>query len=273
MASFPALARRTSGGLLALAVVLAAIIPDWPHSIPTLVLVTLAAFVAGMEITGIALPSAGSFRKLASGASTAVSALGFALFPEAAVWFLLMPGAVYSLLTVAGGRPAGSIASVAGAGWMSMLWAAGLGSIARLRVTSPEPWLALLPLACCWAGDSAAYFAGCAFGRHRLSPAISPAKSVEGLLAGLAASTGAAVLTGLAGGLQAGPAVMVACGLVCGLAGVHGDLLESAFKRDAGVKDSGIFLPGHGGVLDRTDSIVTAAPAALLALLAAGIVP
>ncbi|HOA04902.1 MAG TPA: phosphatidate cytidylyltransferase [Candidatus Fermentibacter daniensis] len=272
MASFPALARRTGGAAVALAVVLAAIVPDWPHAVPTFVLAALAAFAAGMEIAGICHGSPGRLRRIPAGAATAVSAFGFAFFPDAAAWFLLLPGLVYSILAVLEGRPTGSIASVAGAGWMSMFWAAGLGSIARLRAASPEPWLALLPLVCCWAGDTAAYFAGCAFGKHKLSPTISPAKSVEGLWAGLAVSTGAALLVGSAGGLSAGPFVMAACGLVCGLAAVHGDLLESAFKRDAGVKDSGVFLPGHGGVLDRTDSIVAAAPAVLLMLMAAGIV-
>jgi len=118
-----------------------------------------------------------------------------------------------------------------------------------------------------WANDIGAYFVGSAFGRHKLMPEVSPNKSVEGALAGLAAGVcvgvGARAL-GVALGWwpQVPTAHAVALSLAVGLAGQAGDLAESAMKRNAHVKDSGTFLPGHGGVLDRIDSVLFAIPVA-----------
>lgn len=113
--------------------------------------------------------------------------------------------------------------------------------------------------------DIAAYFTGTAFGRHKLAPSISPAKSWEGLAGGFAMA--------LAGGLAAAlllPEVDILQGLmlgaVVGVLAPAGDLVESVFKREVGKKDSGNLLPGHGGLLDRLDAIAFAAPAAFLLL-------
>ena len=120
----------------------------------------------------------------------------------------------------------------------------------------------LLTCAVVFAGDSAAFYVGTLRGRHKLAPAISPGKTVEGAIAGLAASllTGALGAAGFLSGLSAaGGAVF---GLLVGLAGQAGDLFESCWKRAAGVKDSGSLLPGHGGFLDRLDALLFAAPVA-----------
>ncbi len=126
--------------------------------------------------------------------------------------------------------------------------------------------LLLLPLCVTWAGDTAAFFAGRRFGKRRLAPHISPGKTVEGALAGLAG----AVATGFALGFAldqgplypVSPAAGAAIGLVLGVAGQLGDLAESRLKREAGVKDSGRILPGHGGVLDRFDGLFFTVPLA-----------
>jgi phosphatidate cytidylyltransferase len=121
-------------------------------------------------------------------------------------------------------------------------------------------WL-LTALLIVWAADTGAYFAGRKFGRRKLSPRISPNKTVEGLLGGALAG----VLVGIAGGLLAGshwqglPAVALVALLVV-LAAAVGDLFESLLKRHAGVKDSGDLIPGHGGLLDRMDSVLAALP-------------
>ena len=113
-----------------------------------------------------------------------------------------------------------------------------------------------------WSTDIGAYFAGRRFGKRKLAPSISPGKTVEGLYGGIAAATligGAWVLaTGL--GLP-----LLALAPVMALAAQAGDLFESSMKRRAGVKDSGTWLPGHGGVLDRLDGLV---PVAVLTALA-----
>lgn len=125
--------------------------------------------------------------------------------------------------------------------------------------------LALIPL---WIGDSLAIFAGRAFGKHLLAPKISPKKTVEGgaanLLGCIAGGIGVAALIGqpLFVGLLAG--------LATGILGQAGDLLESAMKRSADLKDSGTLLPGHGGLLDRIDSILLSAPWVALIVVAAG---
>lgn len=133
-----------------------------------------------------------------------------------------------------------------------------------------------LPLAITWVGDSSAYFAGRAFGRRPLAPAASPAKTIEGALAGLIGSMLAAVVfTQMVPPewttLRVPPLLAAVVGGVAGAAGQVGDLAESVFKREAGVKDSGGLLPGHGGLLDRLDSLVFAIPVTWLALIGLGI--
>jgi len=115
--------------------------------------------------------------------------------------------------------------------------------------------MAIVPL---WGGDTAGIFVGKAFGRRLLAPKISPKKTVEGAIANLFACPLVSIPLGLAIGLswEAG----AACGLAAGTFGQLGDLFESYVKRQAGVKDSGSLLPGHGGLLDRVDSLLFTAP-------------
>jgi phosphatidate cytidylyltransferase len=113
-----------------------------------------------------------------------------------------------------------------------------------------------------WSTDIGAYFAGRRFGRRKLAPAISPGKTVEGLYGGVAAAT----LFGGAWALATGLGIaLLALAPVLAIAAQAGDLFESSMKRRAGIKDSGAWLPGHGGVLDRLDGLV---PVAVLTALA-----
>lgn len=110
--------------------------------------------------------------------------------------------------------------------------------------------------------DSAAYFCGVRFGRHKIWPRVSPKKSVEGSLGGLAASVAVCLVLGLWLG-RAGAAAFIGLGLALGIMAQLGDFFESALKRAHHVKDSGNILPGHGGVLDRIDSLLFVIPAYL----------
>jgi len=128
-----------------------------------------------------------------------------------------------------------------------------------LRHYSPRAVLFLLLLV--WVCDSCAYYFGRRFGAHRLAPVVSPKKSWEGSIAGL---VGATVFGAAAGSWwflpELGPAVGAVAGALASTAGQLGDLVESLWKRGAGVKDSGTFLPGHGGFFDRIDSLLFAGP-------------
>ena len=117
----------------------------------------------------------------------------------------------------------------------------------------------LLTFGCIWAADIGAYTIGKLFGRIRLS-SISPKKTVEGAVFGVAASVAIAVLGAWWLDWPGWPLTGVALGLIIGIASLLGDLTESMMKRDAGVKDSGQLIPGHGGILDRADSYVFTAP-------------
>jgi len=109
-----------------------------------------------------------------------------------------------------------------------------------------------------WANDSFAYFIGVNFGKHKLSPKISPKKSIEGSAGGIG---GGLLIAAALGWYSHKPAtLMLLLGFSIVVAGQFGDLVESIIKRNAGVKDSGHFLPGHGGVLDRFDSLLLSAP-------------
>lgn len=123
--------------------------------------------------------------------------------------------------------------------------------------------LLAVPLVLTWINDTAAYFAGHRWGRRRLLPRVSPGKTVEGALAGLVATLVAAVLVCAAVDRLApvfGLGHALAIGLLVGVMGPCGDLVESAFKRDAGVKDVSRLVPGHGGFLDRFDSMLFTVP-------------
>ena len=153
----------------------------------------------------------------------------------------------------------GATVPAAAATLLGALYLGGLGgSIAALRIQAPEalgPARILLLMAIVMAADTLAFFAGSAFGRHKLAPAISPGKTVEGALGALA------------GGVLGAWAVQatllpiprwhaLALGLAVAAAAIAGDLFESLLKRWAGVKDSGALFPGHGGMLDRLDSLL-----------------
>jgi len=132
--------------------------------------------------------------------------------------------------------------------------------VAIHRGSHGKQWLALMYLVI-WASDTGAYYVGTAYGRRRLYEKISPKKSVEGLIGGVLASIGVALLCRmwlLPSSL--GPAEAAFLGGILAFVGTIGDLVESLLKRSAGVKDSGTLIPGHGGVLDRMDSMLFAAP-------------
>ena len=159
-----------------------------------------------------------------------------------------------------------------------------LHALLTLREEVNGPSLVMFLLCIVWAGDTAAYYVGRAWGRHKMAPSLSPGKSWEGAVASVAGSVLVALgLLGLAALLQEpwNSAVLAWMERVCpaavlsysdeiwywlglaavvNVAGQVGDLAESALKRSAGVKDSGDLLPGHGGVLDRIDALLLAAP-------------
>ncbi len=137
------------------------------------------------------------------------------------------------------------------------------------------PALVAFPIAVTWVGDSAAYFVGSLLGKRKLIPAVSPNKTVEGGVAGLVGS----LLVGAVMGwrflqLHPSPAFSVVLGagigLLLGVGAQLGDLAESATKREAGVKDSGRLLPGHGGFLDRFDALMFNLPLAYVLVQLAG---
>jgi len=119
-------------------------------------------------------------------------------------------------------------------------------------------WGLLFVLVLIWVGDTAAYFVGRAFGRHLMAPQVSPKKTWEGAAANL---LGSLVVAFVFSRLDGEPLPILAGAAALGnIAGQVGDLLESAYKRSAGAKDSGLLLPGHGGILDRIDALILAAP-------------
>lgn len=135
-----------------------------------------------------------------------------------------------------------------------------LGMLSMTRLLPQGEWLIFFLLLVTWASDTGAYYVGTLFGRHRLAPTISPKKTVEGLVGGLIG----AIIVAYAARWWFLPELSGLDCLILGtlltLTGLWGDLAESAMKRSVGIKDSGGILPGHGGMLDRLDSLLFTAP-------------
>ena len=145
-------------------------------------------------------------------------------------------------------------------------WLAGLANAVSFGwVAAPRglAWV-LVVIVVTWLGDSAAYLVGRSWGRRRLAPRLSPKKTLEGSLGGLAAATIAGVVCVPLFGLGISPLLGAGFGAGLGIIGQVGDLAESLLKRQARVKDSGSLIPGHGGILDRIDAQLFAFPAGWL---------
>ena len=151
-----------------------------------------------------------------------------------------------------------------------------LSSLILVRMSLPGIWGGVLVcgiFCSVWANDSFAYLVGSKFGKHKLAPRISPKKSWEGFIGGLVGSMVIWCLITLIPGVNMAIPQALVFGLICGLSGVLGDLAESRIKRNSGVKDSGTIMPGHGGLLDRCDSLFMASVTAAVMLIGGGCVP
>jgi phosphatidate cytidylyltransferase len=230
--------------------------------------------VAGLAGVGVAAVAAfalaaqlgGSTLWLLAATAVAIVAPLLALFASPATkgafqaWSLVSVGCLYLGLPVFSAILLRSTPGDVGARWLEDL--AGRLSLGWTPYPRGLAWSMLVILSI-WISDTAAYLAGRAMGRHKLAPRISPGKTVEGAVAGL---IGSAAIGALAFHLFAlgSPWVGVAAGGLIGAAGQFGDLAESFLKRQAGVKDSGSLIPGHGGLLDRIDALLFAFPVGLI---------
>lgn len=151
---------------------------------------------------------------------------------------------------------------------------ATIGAVVVLHASDDGALRLLFAFVLVWAADIGAYFTGQGFGKHKLAPQVSPGKTWEGLFGGLAwalavAGVAGHWLFGLQGAAAWGAFLVLSAAVV--LLSIVGDLGESLLKRQAGVKDSGTLLPGHGGMLDRIDSLLAALPALALGLWGLGL--
>lgn len=186
--------------------------------------------------------------------------VSFALVAIVGCWYVLTPRATIADVAL----------TVFGPIYTSLMFSC----VVLIRTCDAGPEGALLTLGVMgsmWANDAAAYFVGSRFGAHKLAPRISPHKSWEGFFGGL---VGSVLIWALVGILHVESARLPLCllaGIVVGVAGVIGDLFESRIKRGVGVKDSGNVMPGHGGLLDRSDSLLFGGMIAYVILLVGGI--
>lgn len=201
-------------------------------------------------------------------------------FPPAAWWggllaltlvifVLLMTCACWYVFT-----PRANVADVAVTAFGPLYTSLAFSSIVLVRSHDAGLTGALITLAIMfsiWGNDAMAYFVGSAIGSHKLAPRISPSKSVEGFFGGIAGSVIVWVVMAVFLVPTLDVPLSIACGVVVGFAAVIGDLFESRLKRGVGVKDSGNLIPGHGGLLDRSDSMLFGGMAAYFLLLFGGI--
>lgn len=187
---------------------------------------------------------------------------GFAAVLDRERWGLMILGAGAVLAWLLTGRRAmGAGVLYVGLACVALVWLRGDGAAGRANV--------LFLVVVVWASDIGAYAAGRMLGGPKLAPAVSPSKTWSGAIGGLLAAMLVGEIAGhwLAASSPGRPALLA--GLL-GMAAQGGDLLESAIKRQFGVKDSGTLIPGHGGLLDRLDGLLTAAPAAAIVAFVLG---
>jgi phosphatidate cytidylyltransferase len=258
---------RLASGLLLLPGVLAIIWFGPP--LATVLLGAVVALLACIEYASLARRSSPALPAVMSAAATLVV---YAALASGTPLDLALAAALIglALATVARGRPEEDVLrTVATASFPVVYIGLSLGLAAAIRSSWGPPVL-LLPFLTIVASDSLQYYGGRLTGRRKLAPAISPGKTVEGALWGLAAGAIATIFLGRFVFPDRSSAGLALLGLVIACAGIAGDLFESLIKRSVGVKDSSNLIPGHGGMLDRIDALLFAFPAYYLFLRYAG---
>jgi phosphatidate cytidylyltransferase len=228
--------------------------------VATLALALVAAVLAFVEYVAIAAALGAYVPRAVPGAAVlgACAALGsgWGLVDVVLMTALITVGA----LAVASGRPGPEILRNSAAALFPIVYIGmPLGALAAVRVSGGREAI-LLMMATIVISDSAQYYTGRAVGRRPLAPSISPKKTQEGAIGGLVFGTLAFVIGARFVFAETPVALLVLVGASIAALGIVGDLFESLLKRSAGVKDSGALIPGHGGVLDRIDSWLFAAP-------------
>lgn len=228
--------------------------------VATLALSLIAAGLAFVEYSTIAAALGACIPRVVSGTAVlaACAAVGGAYVPAE----IVVMTAVISIgaLAVGSGRPGPAILRDTAASLFPVVYIGlPLGALAAVRVFGGREAVLLLMVSIV-VSDSAQYYTGRALGRRPLAPSISPKKTVEGALGGLAFGTAAMAAGGHVVFPAASMPILVLVGASISALGIVGDLFESLLKRSAGVKDSGSLIPGHGGMLDRIDSWLFAAP-------------
>jgi phosphatidate cytidylyltransferase len=245
--------------LLAAAVGLSILIPAlvWGGVLAVQVIVVLALAVCAWEYAGMAFPDdrQASVAWLIAGLYGVASVLWIAPAHVVAFGAVWVP-ATLLYVTLRPGPDIERAADRAGRHVLGLAWLSLLPLLAMLRALPDGLTWVFVVLGISWLGDTGGYFAGRFLGKHKLYERISPKKTVEGAVGGVVAATiGVFVITRL-GGLPAGIVDCLLLGVVGCTTGILGDLAESMMKRSFGVKDAGTIMPGHGGLLDRIDSVL-----------------
>jgi len=246
------LGRRVASAVVGVPLVIAAIWLDNPWFVAGLAALSVLSVAEFQRMAGLRLASPLGAMSLVVAGLLMVSA-----WQGGEHSLALLVGAVLVSLPLGLAQGKASM----GMAWMlslvSLLYPASLlGYFVLLRAAPQGREWVLLAVLGTFAVDTTAYFVGRAFGRHKMVPGISPGKSWEGTAAGLVAGPVAVLLLALLLGLSVAVGLGLMLGLAMGLAAVVGDLAESGLKRSFGVKDASSLIPGHGGLLDRLDSLL-----------------
>ena len=225
----------------------------------TLLVVEAVLLLAYREYAAIAASSGARMAHGPTAAALLGAAAVFGLAPSMLPALLLATMVGGAIVQLARWPQQRMLAPVGGAAFAVLYLALPLASLAVVRAAHGREALLLL-VATLAVSDTAQYYGGRWLGRRPLAPAISPGKTVEGALFGLAAAPLLLWTAGAWGLPDVPPAARALLGVLLALFGIAGDLFESTLKRDAGVKDSSSAIPGHGGVLDRIDALLFAAP-------------
>lgn len=258
---------RTAGVLIPVAALAVLLLPTAWLGLVLLAVVAVAAW----EWTGLAglneLPARLGFAAVTCLLTVIGWVFGppagfFMLLSMAAIWWVAITPVLFRIRVIEPATRPDLILLPVGVGLLGATWAAIIG----LHGSAPEgPLLVGFLVVLTGLADTGAYFAGRRFGRRKLAPVLSPGKTVEGMIGGLAAGTSWGLVLAWLLGLSVGETLLLlALCIVAVFLSVVGDLYESLLKRRRGLKDAGSLLPGHGGVLDRIDSMTAAAPVFVL---------